>query len=130
MGPRIVEVDHVLSSQRVEVPIIEQQNVIEHLRTLSWWRSTAFSTTSSCRGRHASAAIPASSLPELRRSSFDQSRRTARRTHFVIREIESNLISLFDHEQPLKLPIISNSNCGSARMREVASTGIRCAIPP
>src|SRR5216684_3684885 len=31
MWPRIVEVDHVLSSQRVEVPIIEQQNVIEHL---------------------------------------------------------------------------------------------------
>ncbi len=68
------------------------------LRTLSWWRSTAFSTTSSCRGRYASAASPASSLPELRRSSFDQSRRTARRTHSVIREIESNLISLFDHE--------------------------------
>ncbi len=43
------------------------------LRTLSWWRSTAFSTTSSCRGRHASAASPASSLPELRRSSLDQS---------------------------------------------------------
>src|SRR5713101_4429473 len=31
MGPRIVKVGQVLSSQRVEVPIIEQQNVIEHL---------------------------------------------------------------------------------------------------
>ncbi len=69
------------------------------LRTLSWCRNRAFSTTNSCRGgRHASAAIPTSSLPELRGSSLDHNRRTARRAHAVIREIKSNLISPFDHE--------------------------------
>jgi hypothetical protein len=68
------------------------------LRTLSWWRSRAFSTTNSFRGRHASAAIPTSSLPELRTSSFDHNRRAARRAHAVIREIESKVISAFDHE--------------------------------
>lgn len=68
------------------------------LRILSWWRSTAFSMTSSRRERHASAAIPANSPPQPRRPSFERNRRTARLTHSVIREIASNLIGLFDHE--------------------------------
>jgi hypothetical protein len=72
--------------------------LLRRRRTLTWWRSTAFSMTSSRRERIASTATPAISLADFRGVSCDHSRPTRARTHVRIRETLGECIPMLEHK--------------------------------